>query len=77
VNGYLLKSLLTAFGFLLMGLWTEQPVSFLMALSALFISAAEVLTLRRPGLSRGAKWAGRIGVLIAILYLLLVPPPGD
>lgn len=70
-------SFLTAVGFVLIGLWTEQPVYFFMAGSVLFISVAEVLSSRRPNLARTAKWVGRIGVLIAILYILIILLPGD
>lgn len=70
-------SVLTAVGFLLMGLWTEQPVFFFMAGSILLMSVAEVLSLRCPSLAHGVKWVGQIGVLIAILYILIVLLPGD
>ena len=70
-------SLLTAVGFILIGLWLEQPVFFFMAGSILFIGVAEVLSSRLPNLARAAKWVGRIGVLIAILYILIALLPGE
>lgn len=39
-------SLLTAVGFMLIGLWTEQSVFFFMAGSVLLMSLAEVSTAR-------------------------------
>jgi hypothetical protein len=77
VDEYGVISLLTAVGFVLIGLWSGQPVFFIMAGSILFISVAEVLGPRRPNLARGAKWVGRIGVLLAILYILIVLLPAD
>lgn len=70
-------SLLTALGFILIGLWMEQPVFFFMAGSVLFIGVADLLSSRLPNSARTAKWVGRIGVLIAILYILIVLLPGD
>ncbi len=70
-------SLLTAVGFVLIGLWSRQPVYFFMAGSVLFIGVAEVLSPHRPKLARAAKWIGRIGVLMAILYILIVLLPAD
>lgn len=70
-------SLLTAVGFALIGLWSGQPVFFFMAGSVLFISVAEVLRPHRPNLARGAKWIGRIGMLIAIFYILIFLLPAD
>ena len=49
----------------------------IMAGSMLFIGVAEVLSSRLPNLARAAKWVGRIGVLIAILYILIALLPGE
>ena len=70
-------SLLTAVGFMLIGVWMKQPVFFFMAGSILFIGVAEVLSSRLPNLACTAKWVGRSGVLIAILDILVFLLPGD
>ncbi len=70
-------SFLTAVGFVLIGVWSRQPVFFFMAGSILLIGVAEVLSPRRAVLSRGVKWTGRIGVLVAIFYILIILLPGD
>ena len=77
MDAYGLIPLLTAVGFAVIGLWSGQPVFFFMAGSVLIISVAEILSPHRPNLARGAKWTGRIGMLLAIFYRLVVLLPTD
>lgn len=64
-----LSSLLTTVAFVLVGLWSGQAVFFFMALSVAIIGTAEILGNQRA--ANGMMWVGRVGMLLAILYILV------
>jgi hypothetical protein len=64
--------LFMAVGFSLTGLWMGEGVFFVMAASALFIGASELLEVSRPFSARAMKWIGRSGMVGSILFLVFI-----
>jgi hypothetical protein len=69
-------TLLTAVAFVLVGLWSGQAVVLFMAASVALMGVGEVLETRRIPSARAVMWIGRLGLVVAILYVLIFLLPG-